>query len=196
MDAPYSKIIPLNLDSGPSLAILLRTLDRTDKNKRWEPEIKIPGQNAPGNAEIMLPVSWENFLLLLNLRGGLAGLSPADLRKAAGALASYGYLPQVFETELIQRFTQPLFLLPLGIFAIVIGWRYRALKRPRYMAIPMLGIIPLVFNGVVHFCRYWFNDFGIWAVISLGFTTAAIACGALVVVLLVLSFILLAIRHD
>jgi len=211
LEAPYAKIMPMTLDSGPSLAILLRALDRTDKNKRWEPEIlsfekssfeksgfeqSSPGQNAPGNAEILLPLQWETFLLLSNLRGSLAGLSPIDLRKASSALASYGYLPQVFEAELLQRFTRPLFLLPLTIFAIAIGWRYRALKRPRYMAIPMLGILPLVFNGAVHFCRYWINDFGIWAVLSLGFTTAAIVCGALIVLLLVLSFIFLAVRHG
>jgi len=196
MEAPYAKIMPMNLDSGPSLAILLRALDRMDKNKRWEPEIKVTGQGVPGNAEILLPLPWENFLQLSNLRGGLSGLSPVDLRKAANTLAPFGYLPQVFETELLQRFSHPLFLLPLGIFAIAIGWRYRALKRPRYMAIPMLGILPLVFNGVVHFCRFWLNDFGIWAVLSLGFTTAAIVCGALIVVMLVLSFIVLAVRHG
>ena len=201
LEAPYAKIIPLTLDSGPSLAILLRALDRVDKNIRWEPEIKVfgqsaPGQNAPGNAEILLSLSWENFLLLSSLRQGLSGLSLPDLRKAAGSLGSFGYLPQVFETELLQRFIQPLFILPLGIFAIAIGWRYRAMKRPRYMAIPMLGILPLVFNGVVHFCNYWLNDFGIWAVLSLGFITAATVCGALLVVLLVLSFIFLAVRHG
>jgi hypothetical protein len=196
VESPYAKIRPLNLDTGPSLSILMRALDRTDKNRRWEPAAKGLGQNAPGGVELVLPVSWETFNLLSNARRGLSSLSSADLRQAAAHLGACGYLPEVFEAELLERFVRPLFLLPLGIFAIAMGWQYRAHKRPRYMMIPMLGITPLIFNGAVHFSRSWLNDLGMWAVSSLGFTTAAIFFGSGIVVLLVLSLIMLAAKHG
>jgi hypothetical protein len=196
MTVPYVKILPLVLENGSSLTVLLRSLDREDKTKLWEPEIKVISQNPPGSSEITLPVSWDNFLLLSNIRWGLSGLASTDLKRAAENLGNYGYLPQVFEAELLERFTRPLFLLPFGIFAIALGWQYRALKRPRYMGIPMLGILPLVFNSTIHFSRNWFNDLGILAVVSLGFTTAAIVFAVGIVLLLVLSFILLASKHG
>ena len=196
INAPYAKILPLTLDSGPSLTILLRALDRTDKSIRWEPEIKRIAQSAPAGAELVLPLSWDSFLLLSNVRRGLSGLSPAELRSAAENLASCGYLPQVFQAELLQRFAKPLFLLPLGIFAIAFGWQFRALKRPRYIAIPMLGILPMVFHGAVHFIYSWLNDLGIWAITTFGFNTAAIIFGGGIVVILVLSLIYLAIKRN
>ena len=221
METPYVKIFPLVLasrggtstepqsgegspltprasaaGSGPGLVVLLRSLDRTDKNRRWEPVVRSPGQNAPSSIQITLPVSWENFLLLSNIHRGLSSLSPADLKRAAENLGSCGYQAQVFETELIRRFAEPLLLLPLGIFAIVIGWRYRALKRSRYMGILMLGILPLVFNGAVNLCRGWVYNLGILAVVSLGFTAAAVIFAAGITVLLVLFLIMLAAQHG
>jgi len=97
---------------------------------------------------------------------------------------------------LLERFIRPLFLLPLGIFAIAFGWRLRALKRPRYMAVPMLGILPVVFNGSVHFSRSFLNHLGIWAVTSFGFTSAAIFFGVGILVMLILSLIVLAAKPN
>ena len=195
MEAPYAKIQPFTHDATPSLAILLRALDRTDDTRRWEPEIRNFGQSAQSGALIVLPVSWDNFLLLTNVRRGFYSLSMAELRTAAENLGSFGYLPQIFEGELLERFVRPLLLLPFGIFAIALGWQYRALKRPRFMGIVMLGVLPLVFNGLVLFSRSWFNNLGVMTVIRLGFNNAAIIFGAGIVLLLVLSIIALSTRQ-
>jgi hypothetical protein len=192
MEAPYAKILPVTLDSGPALTVLLRALDRMDKNERWEPKISGSGSGVPGNAEIVLPVSWDSFLLLSNVRRGLQALSPLELRAASENLGTCGYLPQVFEAELLERFVRPLFMLPFGIFSVAIGWRYRAIKRPRYMAIPMLGILPAVFHGAVLFSRSWFNNLGILALVSFGFNTAALLFATGITSLLILSLIMLA----
>ena len=206
LEAPYVKILPLALDSGNSLSIQLRALDRTDRTKRWESGITSFDQssfgqssfaeNAPNQTGLVLPLSWDTFLLLSNVRRGLSGLSSADLRRAGENLPECGYLPQVFQAELLQRFAKPLFLLPFCIFAIALGWQYRAHKRPRYITIPMLGILPLVFNGAVQFSRSCLNDLGILAVSSLGFTTAAIVFGSGIVLLLILSLIYLASKRN
>ena len=196
MEVPYTKILPLSLDSGPSLSFMLRALDRTGKVEPNEPKITVFSQGAPDNSEIVLPISWDIFLLLSNLQRGLSALSPADLRAAALNLADCGYLPEVFESELLQRFVKPLFLLPLGIFSIAMGWRYRTLKRARYIVIPMLVILPFVFNGAVYFGRGWLSDLGILSIVSLGFNTTAIVFGAGIVVLFIISLIILAVTHD
>jgi hypothetical protein len=196
MEVPYTKILPLTLDTGQSLSILLRALDRAGKADPKEPKITVFGQSFPNNSELVLPVSWDTFLLLSNLHRGLSALSPLELRAAAANLGTCGYLPEVFEAELLQRFVKPLFLLPLGVFAVALGWRYTAVKRARLIAIPMLAILPVVFNGAVYFGRGWLNDLGILSIISFGFNTTAIIFGAGIVVLFIFSLILLATNHD
>jgi len=200
MEAPYAKILPIDIDlrkeAGPSLVMILRALDRADKTRHWEPLARGLDQKPPDSAQIIIDVSWDNFLLLARIRRSLSGLSPAELIKAAEKLGTSGYMPQVFYANLLFRFAEPVFLLPLGIFAITLGWRYRARKRARYMAIPMLGILPLVLNGAVYFCKSWLNNLGIWTVLSFGFTTAAIFFGAGLLALLVISLIILAAQHS
>ena len=196
MEAPYAKILPLSLGSGPEVAVLMRALDRTDKTKHWEPVVHGMGQAGPANAQIALQVSWDNFLLLSRVHRGFSGLSPEDLKKAAESFGAYGYQPDVFQAELLRRFSEPLFLLPLGIFAIVMGWRYRALKRPWFAGIPMLGILPLVFYGIVQLCRLWITNLEIVAVVSLGFATAVLFFAVGLTVLLILSIIILAAQHG
>jgi hypothetical protein len=192
MSVPYVKFLPLTLDTGPAISILLRALDRYDQNTYWAPEITSFGQTIPGSAEITVPVSWDSFLLLVDVRRGFSGLSAAELMRAANSLGVNGYLPQIFEKELLERFARPLLLLPLGIFAIGLGWQYRAQKRPRYIGVLMLGILPLVFNAAALLIKSLLNNLGVWAVISFGFTTAAIFFAIGIVIMLFISLIVLA----
>ena len=195
ISAPYVKFLPVVINGNASVSMLMRALDRRSGDLRWEPESEnFYSQSPLGNyrAEFILPVSWENFLLISYVNRGFTGLTPAELREAALNLSDYGYPPQIFNAELLQRFIRPIFFLPLGIFAISVGWRYRNLKRSRYMSIPMLGILPVVIYGIEHFARGWVNNIGIWAVINLGFNTAAIFFSIGIVISLVLSLIILA----
>ena len=196
MEAPYAKILPLALDRGPGIAVLLRALDRLDQSQRWEPVTRSFGQSAPDTAQISLSISWNDFVLLSNVRRGVPVLSVADLQTAAENLRPYGYKPEVFQVELIRRFAEPLLLLLMGILAITVGWRLRALGVPRFMGILMLGLMPAVFFTAVNFCRGWVNNLGILAVLSLGFTTAAFLFAAVAAVLFILLLILLAAQHG
>ena len=134
--------------------------------------------------------------MISNVSRGIPNLSPVELSAAAANLGRYGYPPEIFLTDLLQRFIRPMFLLPLGIIAISTGWRFRALKRPRYIAIPMLGILPVVMNGLEHISKVFINNIGIWAVITLGFNAAAIFFGVGIIVALILSLIYLASQHG
>jgi hypothetical protein len=196
IEAPYAKLMPLYLSSGSRLTVMMRALDREDKTKRWEPTAEGMGQQAPESTQITLSLNWEDFLLLSEIRRGADFLSAGELRAAAKTLGARGYLPEVFEAELIKRFAEPIFLLPISILIIVIGWRFRSHKRPRYLGIPMLGILPAVFAGFVHFYRGCLNNLGIWAVVALGFSTTIIVFAAGALVLLILSLIILAAQHG
>ncbi|MDR0451219.1 MAG: hypothetical protein LBH26_08135 [Treponema sp.] len=187
--APYVKILPITLNSQGRTLMLMRVLDRYDQDRYWEPLWTVP---AAGDNRAVLELDYDTFYLLAKTRGGMDNLSLRQLFNSAKRLEPYGYIPQVFLSEIIYRLSQPLFLLPLAILAIVAGWRFRALKRPRYALAPMLFILPLVFNGLVYFYRYILNILGIWTVLSLGFSAALIIFMTGAGILFVLSLILLA----
>jgi hypothetical protein len=187
--APYVKILPITVNSQHRTLMLMQVLDRSNKDRHWEPEWIVP---AAGDNQMILEVDYDTFHLLTKVRRGMDDLSLGQLLNSAKSLETYGYIPQVFLSEIIYRLSEPLFLLPMAILAIIIGWRFRALKRSRYTLIPMLFILPIVFNGVVYFYRYILNILGIWTVLSLGFSAALLIYTAGAGILFVLSLVLLA----
>jgi hypothetical protein len=196
IEAPYVKILPFSLDSGPRISVLMRALDRTDKTKRWEPLVRSLGEKAPQDARISFSLRWDDFLLLPDLRLGPEDLSVSSLIAASRIAGNYGYLPQVLEAEIIRRFAEPAVFLPIAVLVLVIAWRYRAMKRPRYLGIPMMAVLPVVFNGAIHFYRSCLNNLGIWTVITFGFTLGIIAFTVGVLVFFILSLVLLAAQHG
>jgi hypothetical protein len=202
LEAPYAKVLPIRIDDRPQTLVLLRALDRRDQDRRWGPSWAadpalppVPGATVPGDTRLLLDIDYEDFLLLSRIRRGLDNLSLGELF-AARRLGASGFLPQVFEAELIYRLGVPLFFLPMAILAIILGWRFRAKKRPRYLFVLMLPVLPIVFNGLFHLCRVIINTAGIWAVISLGFSTALILFAAALIVLFIAFLILLAAQHG
>jgi hypothetical protein len=203
LEAPYAKILPIRLDDRSRTLVLMRALDRHDQNLRRDPlwaadpaAPPAPGQTVPGEARLLLDISYEDFLLLSLIRRGLDNLQMGELFTAARDLGSSGYLPQVFEAEMLYRLSVPLFFLPMSILAIILGWRFRAGKRPRYVFAPLALILPLVFYALVRLCRNILNTAGIWMVISLGFSTALIITIAVLALLFVLFLIILAAQHG
>jgi hypothetical protein len=196
VEAPYVKVLPVTFGSSPRLLLLMRALDRRDERTRWEPVWTGPGRGEPGDAQMVLDMGYEQWLLLSKASRGTDSLLIGELFAAAETLGDYGYIPQVFQAEALRRFAEPAALLPMTILGLVIGWRYRAKKRPRYMGIPMLIVLPLVFNGLVHLYRSGFNTLGIWLVLSLGFSVAALVSIIGGVLFFVIALITLAAQHG
>ncbi|MDR3343699.1 MAG: hypothetical protein LBT14_13165 [Treponema sp.] len=196
VEAPYVKILPITIDATPKLLLMMRALDRNDKARRWEPVWTDPDRSVSGNTQLILDLGYEDFLLLSKLRRGLDALSVGELFTAERQFGSYGYISQVFQAEIIYRVAEPVIFLPIAIFIIVIGWRYRAKKPPRYLGVPMLVGLPLVFNGVMFFYRSILNTLGIWVVISLGFSAAIVLFALGTLFLFCLSLIVLAAQSS
>jgi len=95
-----------------------------------------------------------------------------------------GYIPQVFEAEIVNRFGSCLFFLPMSIIAIAMGWYFRARRRPRYLFVPLLPIFPLVFNGIVILYKKTISVLGASLVFAVGFSHAVIV----LIIFLALSF--------
>jgi hypothetical protein len=194
--ARYAKVVPMTVQGRDRLVILLRALDRHDETLRWEPAWEVPGRPDLGDAQIALDATYEHFLLLSKARRGEDSLFWGDLLAMSRDSGNYGYLPQVFQAELIRRLAGPLALLPLSILAIIIGWRFRAPTRPRFLVFPMLAITPLVCNAAAQLVQGLSGVLGLALLLSLGYAPAiGIFIGGSLI-LFIISLILLAAQHG
>ena len=194
--ARYAKFIPMTVQGKNRLVVLLRALDRYDETVRWEPVLEGSGRPDLGDAQIALDATYGQFLLLARTPRQAHSLFWGDLLAMGRDSGNYGHIPQVFQAETIRRISRPLGLLPLSILAIIIGWRFRATTRPRFLGFPMLAIIPLVFNGATQLLYGFSGVLGLALLLSLGYS---LAMGVFIggsLILFVVSLILLAAQHG
>jgi len=189
----YAKILPFTKDDKPQILILTHALDRDYKEKGFEGEWLVGKRSAGG---IMLDVSYDIFLLVTQVRFGLSNLQINELFQASKELETAGFISRIFHAEILNRFSAVLFFLPMAILMIIIGWRYRAKTKPRYLFILMLPILPVVFHSLVFLYRTVLNTFGIWLVITFGFIPALITITATFGLLLVISLISLSAQRT
>jgi hypothetical protein len=188
LEAPYAKIQPLSGDAAGRTVLLLRALDRENQRQRWEPRWEGQGGLEPDTAQLTMDIAYEDFILSAEAARGLESLSIRDLLNGASRLGNKGHIPELFRAEALHRLGGPMVFLPFAIIAVIIGWRFRAGKNPRYLGIPMLGIIPLVFSAVSAALRAAEQNLGSLMVLTLPFS---LVLGLFIVGILVFFFITL-----
>jgi len=188
----YAKLLPFIINDTPKVLILMHALDRFDKDNDYDSEWLL-GDKIPGG--IVLDISFEDLLLLSDIRRGLPNLQIDELYTASGKFNNNGYVYQIFQAEILNRLGSALFFLPMAVIAIVLAWRYRPINKPRYIFVLMLPVLPVVFNGFVFLYRSVLNTLGIWLVMSMGFTPALIVFIAATTLILFISLIVLAAQH-
>jgi hypothetical protein len=196
LEAPYVKMTPITLDGVPRVALLMRALDRHNRNLRWEPRWDGPERPGLGDAQLILDVSYRDFLLLARARRGPDNFLLGDLFEAEKRLGSLGYAPQVFQALIVRRLAEPALFLPLTILVIVMGWRYRAKRRPRYMGLPLLFLLPLVFNGLAHIYRGMIRALSVLMALSLSFSLVIPFFIAGALILFIGALLILAAQHG
>jgi hypothetical protein len=189
----YAKILPFILNGKEQVLVLTHALDRYDEEKGSKSEWLL-GEESAGS--ILLDISYDDFITLTHVRRGLTNLQIDELFKASKELYNAGYIPQIFQAEIINRLGSALFFLPMSIFVIIIAWRYRAKTKPRYLFILLLPVLPVVFNGLVFLYRSIFNIIGIWLVISFGFTQALVVFIVTLALLLFISLLSLSAQKS
>jgi len=193
MRAQYAKLLPVVINDRPQIMILTHAISRNDKNLSWECEVLIGKNTFHG---VVLDANFEDFLLLSEVRRGLQNLQIDELFKASKKLGTAGYVSQIFEAEVLNRLGSSIFFLPMAIIVIVIGWRYRAKTKPRYLFSLLLPVLPVVFHGFVFMYRVILNLLGIWLVLTFGFSMAVGLFLTVLAVSLFASMIILAAQHG
>ena len=193
--------------SGGRTVLLLRALDRTSREQRFDPvwaadedgpENSPPPPPDPliGSSQIMLNIGYDDFLLLAKIKRGTAALNLRELFAAENHFDNYGYTGKTFRAEILRRLGEAVIFLPLAVLAIILGWRYRAQKKPRYVYVPMLGLLPLIFYGAALFYRNVLGNLSVWLSLNMGLSAAMIfLCGG-AAVCFILALIVLAAQHG
>jgi len=186
LSAPDAKILPITIEGRHQVHVLMRALDRHSSRERSEPVWHVRNANSRhlDEAQLILDMPYETFLEVVKLRQGLGSLGINELFTAAEMANKAGYIPQVFEAEIVNRFGSCLFFLPMSIIAIAMGWYFRARRRPRYLFVPLLPVFPLVFNGIVILYKKTISVLGASLVFAVGFSQAVIV----LIIFLALSF--------
>jgi hypothetical protein len=207
VSADFAKLVPAasrDSEGNPTdrVVLLFRALDRMDREQRRDP-VWVEGELSDGmpdplwgSSQIMLDLNYDDFLLLSKIERGRETLNLQELFTAEKKFGAYGYVPETFKAEILRRLGEPVFFLPMAVLALLLGWRYRAQKKPRYVYVPMLGILPLVFYGVLLFYRNILNNLSIWLALNFSFSAALVYFIAGAVVCFILSLVLLAAQHG
>ncbi|MDR2314374.1 MAG: hypothetical protein LBE02_07545 [Spirochaetaceae bacterium] len=206
VSADYAKLMPVASRDGEGslsdrVVLLFRALDRTNKDRRWDP-VWVEGPPAEnfdpvvGSSQLLLDLSYDDFILLSKIGQGLGGLNLQELYTAEKTFGAYGYASDAFRAEILRRLADPLFFLPVTVLILTIGWRYRAQKKPRYVYVPMLGILPVIFYGALLFYRGILNNLSIWLSLNFSFSAVMIFLIAGSVVCFILSLVVLAAQHG
>jgi hypothetical protein len=196
VEAPYVKFMPLYIGERHLTVIYLQAFNRDYEQMRWGPVWY--GSPSPGAHlnQFVLAISYENFLLASVAGRNLDGFFLSDIWEIAGNLQPYGYVPEVYQAQIIGNILEPMLFLPLMMLALILGWVLRCRKYVSLAIYPMFIALPIVLNGLVLVLRGVSAIFCIFAVLSFGFTAALLVSFAAAFLLFVLGLVILAAQHS
>jgi hypothetical protein len=186
------KIMPVEIAGIWRIMILMRAVDRDNSGIVQEPQWRILQGGGSAGTQLFLDLSYDDFLIAAAAANSTKGFFLNDLWTGAAVLGSMGYIPQIFWTEIVRAIYTALLFLPLSIFALIIGWKYRSKRKAPYAMPPMLFVLPIVFHTIVLLIDRVFNLVATWTVLSFGFSQAAVICLSISAALFILMLFLLA----
>lgn len=188
--ADYSKVVPVLINNQPQTRFILQALGRYDEELRWDPVFS-PSEFAAGY--LTFDITYNDFLALTKLSTSTVDqLSVLELFTAARQYSSFGYLKPIFYAELLYRFVEAMFFMPLTIIILAMGWRYRAKNYTRFFIIVFCLIAPVIFMILLSCYRSILNILIIGAIVSFGFPLSAVLFIAGDIMLFIGSLLVLA----
>ncbi|MDR2792822.1 MAG: hypothetical protein LBB61_04015 [Treponema sp.] len=199
--SPFCRLSPQEINGKERLLVMTRSIngetsEQFDPAVVWFDEGRKRQELFDDNAQMAFDISYQDFILLTNLRHGLDSLFLNELFIAGGKFGEYGYIEQAFQAEILRHIFSLLAFLPITVVVIILGWRLRAKKKPFFIGLPMLFILPVVFQVIIHLYQNLFNALCIWSVASLGFTLSMVIFTLGTVPLFFLSLLLAAVQRN
>jgi hypothetical protein len=145
---------------------------------------------------LYLDLLYEDFLIAATASRSTKLFFAGDLFRSSAKLRFFGFIPEVFYAEIIRIIYIPILFLPLGIFALIIGWKYRPRRKVPYAIFPMLIVLPFVFETIVLIVKKIFNLISIWTTLAFGFQASCLISIGTAIFLFLLTLFLLAAQRG
>jgi hypothetical protein len=186
LSAPYGR------REGDSL--LMHCIDRKDAKIQFLPLYLQGTRAAAERTTLALRPTVEELRALSTSRDALAVMGLEELWRLRGRLSAFGLSSQTIMVDMAMKMLMPFAFLILSIFAVTLGWGFRAryFGRMSPFGIILMQLVPVVLAVLsllyVHAHRVIFG----FAVLAFGFTTALIVLGVLQLILLSVSLVMMA----
>ena len=105
--------------------ILLRSIDRDTEGITSGPRYQYASDKSGCPDQIVLPVSYDDFLLLCDASQGADYMGLISLLRFVSKAKQFGYSEEVFAQVLLNRMLYPLFMLIILIVFASFAWNYR-----------------------------------------------------------------------
>ena len=125
-DADTKRSLGVPADAHFIPYVLLRSVDRDTEGVTEGPLYRYAASDKKGGSDrIVLPLSYEDLLLLIEVSRGAEYMNMISLFRFVGKGAGFGYADEVFAQVLLNRILYPLFMLILFIWFAAFAWNYR-----------------------------------------------------------------------
>ena len=175
-------------------SILMNAVDSRDSATRFQPVYLQGGRPAAERNVLRMLPTVEELRSLSSSRTALAGIGIADMWRLRSRLGAYGLARQSLGVEMTMRLVMPFAFLILSIFCTAMGWalRMRTGGRPPAVGILLMPFLPVTLALLSLLYLHAHRIIVGFTVIGFGLTVAFIVMGALQLVLLASSLVLLA----
>ena len=168
---------------------ILKSVGREKPNTEIFPEYTYAnGETAKSPEYLLLPISYEDFLLLENSTHTPETIPIFKLYKLAFSAANYGYSTEVFSQVLMNRLYFPLWIIIIFVMLATFAWHNR-IDPNEYFKMTWVLAFPLFFIASVYFYKAMLFVFKLlnYAILGrMGLTSAFITAGVLYIICYVL----------
>lgn len=181
VSADLVKITPVSVNGQWRTIFLFHAIDRKnagiEKNAVWSASggaIPVTAGRSGGSQQLVY-APYEELILATEARDGAEGFFLRDLWDASQALNKDGFVSETFIVRILGVLAEVVYFPALAVFAILIGWNYRARFRVRYSLLVMPILLPAILLPTGELLRDIFHAACIWVVVSYGTTVSFIA---------------------
>lgn len=179
---PYAKMLALpvtsldektkeqigNLDSIDSVPMMmLESADRIQNQEICRPDFTFSSEVISSGRNnsfsfLILPMAYEDFLLLKNVSNDPDEMTLSDLFLFTRKTVNYGYPKETYLQALCYRINLPILYVAILILAAGIGWNYRLLPGSRFrltwaFILPFLSVMLYAFLNMLHYIQKLLN---------------------------------------
>jgi hypothetical protein len=196
-DLDKDTVVSLGLDPDVTSVpyLLLRSVDRDTEGVAAMPQYEYADkQGAADEVQMILPLSYDDFELLLEASAGPELMTIPSIFRFTGKAVRYGFSEEVFEQIMLNRSLYPLFILLIFILAAGFAWNYRIGEKLMFKTV-WVAVFP-IFSVVAYLLfksAEWLYKLFNYVILGAAGTQSALAagCGVYVGVLILVSLVFL-----